>query len=340
MEDENWALAMAAAEQHAVRDNSARPVAAPASALGVLHKQRRLRWSWLLGLGVPVIVIAATWFIYGQVTTWMDSQQAAVNAQKRVADEALAAAESARAEALEAMAAQREQTRLQLESAEQQEKRNAARRAADEQRAEEARLAKERLAAENRASRATQQAREEAALRDARQAAALQRQQRDALLDKTMQALAENDVVAAQTAFEQAKGLGAQTERVEAVALELAAAEENARKPVSDAEFESTVARFHQLKQAIEQGDSAKVEQLTQGDAELNLFQGLIENFKEIEISISGIRVRNVDKSIVGILRIERMLRENGNRTVPGPSYRDRKILSRRVKGEWSVIIW
>jgi len=59
-----------------------------------------------------------------------------------------------------------------------------------------------------------------------------------------------------------------------------------------------------------------------------------------LEVSINGIRARDVDKSIVGTLRIDRMIRENGNRSLPSNSYRDRKILSRRVDGEWSAIVW
>jgi len=170
--------------------------------------------------------------------------------------------------------------------------------------------------------------------------AAQKRQQSDALLDSAEQALAENDVISARIALEAADSLGVENIRLQDVSLVLAAAEENARQPITDAEFENIVARFHQLKEAIEQGDLVQVEQLTQGESEQALFRGLIEKFKGIDISINGIRVRNADKSIVGTLRIERMLRDNGNRTVPGPSYRDRVILSRRVNGEWSVIVW
>jgi len=70
------------------------------------------------------------------------------------------------------------------------------------------------------------------------------------------------------------------------------------------------------------------------------LFERLIERFERLEVSITGIRARDVDKSIVGTLRINRMIRGNGNRTTPSSSYQDRQILSRRINGEWSDIIW
>jgi len=105
-------------------------------------------------------------------------------------------------------------------------------------------------------------------------------------------------------------------------------------------EFDLILEEFHELKEAIEAGNMAKVRRVTQGDVQQALFARLMEQFDRLEMSITGIRARDFDKSIVGTLRINRMVRENGNLASPSPSYEDRKILSRRIDGEWSSIIW
>ena len=62
--------------------------------------------------------------------------------------------------------------------------------------------------------------------------------------------------------------------------------------------------------------------------------------FDKLNMEITGIRVRNADKSISATLRIQSMVRENGDRAIPSTAYRDREIVSSRINGQWSAIRW
>jgi len=326
-----WEKAAAEVERHVAHD----PTHMGQSAATHFRKRRlprslRKRFGWLLGFCITIAVASAVILGYSFVNSWVDSQQRAVNEQKRVAEEALAAAELARSEALDLVATQRQSVAAQA-------KREAERTAA-EAAAEAARVEAAKLEAERQAVAASQRAGRVARRQAAQQAQ--RREQRDALLDNALQSLLVNDLTAARASMAEARAYSIPIARLREMDEAFAAAEANARQPIEDAEFERVVERFHLLKQAIESGDMQAVELFTEGARELALFERLVDSFSRIEVSISDIWVRNVDKSIVGTLRIERMIRDNGNRTTPSTRYQDRKILSRRVNGVWSDIIW
>jgi len=52
------------------------------------------------------------------------------------------------------------------------------------------------------------------------------------------------------------------------------------------------------------------------------------------------IELNNSTKSISAVLRIKRMKRDNGDVAIPSPSYQDRRILSKRIGRQWSLIQW
>jgi hypothetical protein len=110
--------------------------------------------------------------------------------------------------------------------------------------------------------------------------------------------------------------------------------------PVSDEDFDSVLARFDRLRQALENNDPANMDELTESSNQNELFRLLMSNFARLDIRIDRIRVTNADKSISANLRIEFMMRTNGARTTPSPAYRERTITSRRVEGKWSRIQW
>ncbi len=194
-------------------------------------------------------------------------------------------------------------------------------------------------AAEEKAEQERVEREKRAAEAERKQAA--QRNQQNSLLDQARAALTENDLGTARDALRQAQRIELSNAQIEQVEQAIDAGEANAREPISDDEFERIVGEFHQLKQAIERGDVRGIKRLTQNDgAQLELFVRLIDGFERLEVSITGIRARDADKSIVGNLRINRMIRSNGDRTTPSSSYQDRPIKSRRVNGIWSDIIW
>lgn len=287
---------------------------------------RKPSLGWIFGFAALGLVALGGWIGYQQILSRFETQQLVVAEQRRAADEALAKAEIARQEAIAMIAEQRERQ------------------------AEQIRLGAERLLAERdterqEAARQAQAEQDNAAQRA--QAAArkeredvIKRNRQNSLLDTGYKALDENDLQAAERALQQARAISISNSRLQSMAVALQAAQSNARDPISDSEFDLIVGEFHELKEAIERGDVAKVNRLTRGDEQLALFTRLIERFERLDMSITGIRARDVDKSIVGILRIDRMVRENGNRATPAPSYQDRQITSQRINGEWSSIVW
>ncbi len=247
-------------------------------------------------------------------------------AQQTAREEALAAERQRDDEAAAQLAAE-----LAAKEAAREAARAAAKAAADADAT--ARAAAEAKAAEQR--RAEQFAAAQQALAAARQLA-LQNDQ----LDQALDALQINNLNLARSRLSSAVALGEDNPRLAVVADAVNSAEQNAREPISDEEFEQIVGQFHQLKEAIERGNLSAVRRLAEGESELALFTRLIERFDQLDVSISGIRARDADKSIVGTLRIDQMTRDNGNLAIPSSSYRERQILSRRIGGEWTPIIW
>ena len=97
---------------------------------------------------------------------------------------------------------------------------------------------------------------------------------------------------------------------------------------------------FDKLRRALESNDVATMESLTAASNQNALFTQLMSRFTRLDISINHIRVRNADKSISATLRIESMVRDNGDRATPSTAYRERVISSQRTEGDWSLIQW
>lgn len=114
----------------------------------------------------------------------------------------------------------------------------------------------------------------------------------------------------------------------------------DARTPVSDRDFDAVIAQFDALRRAIEANDVDAVDRLTDASDQNVLFKQLMSRFTRLNIKISKIRVRNADKSISAVLRIENMVRGNGDRATPSSAYQERTITSRRIEGTWSLIQW
>ncbi len=187
-----------------------------------------------------------------------------------------------------------------------------------------------RIAEDQRKARETAlqiaRAREEARLRQAIAAA--------------QSSMAVGDLDAARQQWSVADSIKSSDPRVETLGFAIAAAQEEYDKPVSDADFETVTRMFDGLRRAIEAGDTVSMDRLALESEQSTLFKALLQRFESIEINIKGIRVRNAEKAITGLLEISAMKRSNGDRAIPSDAYRSREIRSKRVRGGWSKIQW
>jgi len=153
-------------------------------------------------------------------------------------------------------------------------------------------------------------------------------------------AIAERDIDSANKALSEARRSGVSGARLGILEARLERVVAEIKRRITDAEFDRVVRRFDGLKRAIEAKDMAVIDALTAESEQNALFRQLMLNFESLHMEITGIRVRNADKSVTGNLRINRMVRENGDSAVPSSAFRDREMTSRLVDGEWSPIVW
>ena len=245
---------------------------------------------------------------------------------------------------------ERKQAELAAEVERQEQARLAAKAAADaaiaakEEAEESARVAA--LAAEQEAQQlAERKARQEqeriaaAALRERQAEERLERRLSQAIV-AAQNSLSFGDLDAANKQLLIAQSLAPADARVETLAFAVDAAVKKFSRPVSDADFDTVTRMFDALRRAIENKDELALDRLAVSSQQSVIFKSLMKNFERLDVSITGIRVRNVDKSITGTLKIEAMVRQNGDRATPSDKYATRTITSRRVNDGWSKIEW
>ena len=256
------------------------------------------------------------------------AEEEAKLAAQKLADEE--AARLAEAEAVRLAAQQAAEKRAKAAALKQAEEDAAAAKAA---------ILAEQQAEAERAKEAERQAQEDAELERRRLETQRKRKLNRALTDARV-SLTRGDLNDAQRQLDTAKAIGIHDTRMAKLETDLQTALEEYYKPVSDNDFDIVMRMFDALKRAIENKDISAVERLTEQSDQLQLFTSLIKRFDKIEIEISGIKVRNADKSISGQLTIRSMERSNGDHTIPSDAYRTRTIKSNRVNGRWSIINW
>ncbi len=216
-------------------------------------------------------------------------------------------------------------------------------------RAEQEKADKARAEAAAASARAKQQAeakaaREREAIRLEREAKRLAVARKERRLKQAISAaqnsLSVGDLSAAQRQLQNAQSIDANDPRVQTLAFAVQAAQAEYDKPVSDADFDTVTRMFDGLQRAIENKDPVALDRLAISSQQSTIFKSLMKNFERLDVSITGIRVRNVDKSITGTLRIESMVRANGDRGNLSDKYAISTITSRRVNGGWSKIEW
>jgi serine/threonine protein kinase len=266
--------------------------------------------------------------------------------QQRLATEREAAARAAaERKAQQEQAAQAEQTKLaeQARLAEQERLAEEAAKAealAEQREKDAAALAEQeklaKIAAEKEAQRQQQLAQAEAKRQTA---ARTERRLKQAILS-AQNSLSVGDLTAATTQLAIARSINADDTRVETLGFAVDAALQEHNKPVSDADFDKVTRMFDGLHRAIESKDAITMDRLAISSDQSKLFKALMSRFERLDIGISGIRVRNADKSISAVLTINAMVRDNGDRATPSEAYAKRTITSRRVNGGWSKIDW
>ncbi len=190
--------------------------------------------------------------------------------------------------------------------------------------------AQKRLAAAQRKSR-------EAAIQLARER--IERRLKQAI-SSAQNSLSVGDLDAAQQQLNIAESIDDRDARVQTLGFAVEAAKKEYDKPVSDADFDTVTRMFDGLRRAIEAKDAISMDRLAGNSEQSALFKALMKRFERFDIEISAIRVRNARKAITGTLRINAMIRSNGDRATPSPAYRSREIKSVRVNGGWSKIQW
>jgi len=174
----------------------------------------------------------------------------------------------------------------------------------------------------------------------ARQAVAREERRLKQAIGAAQNSLSVGDLSAAQQQLENAQAIKADDARVQTLAFALSAAQEEYRRPVSDADFDVVTRMFDALRRSIESKDVLALDRLAESSQQSTIFKSLMTNFERVEVSITGIRVRNADKSITGTLRIDSLVRTNGDRGSLSEKWTTRTITSRRVNGGWSKIKW
>jgi len=160
-------------------------------------------------------------------------------------------------------------------------------------------------------------------------------------IDAANNSLKIGDLGNAKKQLENAQSLAATDVRVQTLAFALQSELDEHNKPVSDADFDEVTRKFDALKRAIENKDADELDRLAIPSKQSELFKRLMNgNYDRIEVSIGGIRLHNVDKSITGTLRIDSLIRPNGDRGSLSEKLTSRTITSRRVRGDWSKIEW
>jgi hypothetical protein len=144
----------------------------------------------------------------------------------------------------------------------------------------------------------------------------------------------------AETYLDTVSSLDSGNERLIQLRARLRAAIQMSRAPVSDREFNSVVSRFDELRRAIQSKDEEKIKRIASASSQNDLFAQLMSRFAKLEVSIYDIKLNNAEKSISAVLRIDRMIRDNGDFSIPSNAYRERRLSSRRIGRQWSLIQW
>jgi len=301
---------------------------------GVRPRRNPSSWSARIAqVGALITLLGSA----GAGTWWVLDVRSTAARAEQASREAKAAEEAAAVDEVQRLA----EARADEEAAATEARQLAEARAAEEAAvADASRLAKTKAAEEAAAAEAQRLAEakavEEAAAAKAQQLADA-RAAEDAAAGEAQRLAEARAAEEAAVVAERAKADKTRREKAAADAQRLAA---EAAIPVSDADIATVMKRFEALRLAIVRQEASIMNALTEPSSQNRLFEQLMDDFTELDVALENIRVRNADKSIAATLRIQSMIRGNGDRAEPSDAYRDREIIATRRDGQWSPIVW
>ncbi|MFK7857709.1 MAG: serine/threonine protein kinase [Granulosicoccus sp.] len=109
---------------------------------------------------------------------------------------------------------------------------------------------------------------------------------------------------------------------------------------IESSDMSDVLSRFNALSEAIEQRDSAKLQQITvHSDRKIAYFDYVFRNFEKVEVKLSDISASRLDQTIRAKLSVNRLIRDNGDIAIPPDEFKNIPIYSIK-ETTWSAIHW
>ena len=346
------AALLPAAEPRSYRNSSRRPQSTRGPVTPTKRSRPGVLWG---GIAVLLVLVAGTvFYFFSQSNMTADSEEIQAAEAKREADRLT---EQRTVEQAQARRFQEQELARRQQAAQEALRAEESARRADEEKAILAERARQQAAlaeAEQQAQRERQRldaAEAERQAVQAREKEAIAKAEQERLLNIEAERQAEAARMdAARVNAARLEAERATQERVEQQAQRLAEDAQQAEakrlaslrnRPISDGDMQRVLANFNLLAKAIENKDTLTIASLTKpSDAQNKLFTYLFDNFDSIDVALSGISVRRTNQSIHATLKINQMVRANGDRVLPSATFRDIPINSVRYQDNWSRINW
>lgn len=98
--------------------------------------------------------------------------------------------------------------------------------------------------------------------------------------------------------------------------------------------------RFHELKQALQDRDQNRVDNLTITSDRTQLFTMLFKRFARLDVKIKDIHYQSANQSMFATLEILKMYRENGDIVIPSPTFSTIPLRADWHDDDWTPIYW
>jgi len=112
-------------------------------------------------------------------------------------------------------------------------------------------------------------------------------------------------------------------------------------EPFTDHDFEVVRSQLHRFKQAFEQHDLQKLEQISTLSAERrNLLKMIFQEYRDIEVSISDISMIASENSVLATVTINKLHTYSGDQVIPAGHWRQSKVAIYKKGGQLGKINW
>ena len=167
------------------------------------------------------------------------------------------------------------------------------------------------------------------------------RQTYDKYLSNAEDELSAGDISAARGWLDDARALQIGDQRLANLETRVVTQENFQRKPLSEYEVSYATGQFNALGLAIESKNQPTISSLTDGTPSRQaLFDSLFDRYTRLDVKIVEIQSALNPKRVTATLRIEAMIRPNGDIAYPSTVYKDYELTLNRERYGWSRIIW